>query len=108
MAHRRREFDLGRRARGSRGGFTLIELMLGLLILTVGAGGALASVITSMRVGQINRETALAQHGARGTMEALLITNFDQNGACLSTTPHANSKYQHHQKDKNPQGDLQE
>jgi len=60
--------------------------MLGLMILTVGAGGSLTSVIASMRVGQINRETALAQLAARGAMEALLLTDFEEVFASYNET----------------------
>ena len=60
--------------------------MLGLLILTVGAGGSLTSLIASMRVGQINRETALAQLAARGTMESLLLTDFAEVFASYNRT----------------------
>ena len=67
-------------------GFTLVEVMLGFMILTVGAGGSLTSVIASMRVGQINRETALAQLAARGAMEALLLTDFDEVFASYNQT----------------------
>jgi len=65
------------RERG-RGGFSLVEVMVGMSILIVSVMGMVASVVSSAAVGQTNRETAIAHEAARAALEDLQGTPFNQ------------------------------
>ncbi len=62
-----------------RAGLTLLELTIVASILVVGFLALSQSIVASMQVTRVNRETALATDGLRGTIELLQGTTDFQN-----------------------------
>lgn len=79
--------ELNRKRRGPRGGFTLVEVIVSMLVLAVAGAGSLASLVSGMHVREVNRETALAQFAARSAMESLRLTSFRDIFATYNTSP---------------------
>jgi type II secretory pathway pseudopilin PulG len=63
---------------GARSGFALIETLLGLLVLVIGLGAGVLSLMTSMGLGRIAREQSLALQAAESVLEAALATPFEE------------------------------
>lgn len=57
------------RRTGSRGGFSLVELMVAVIVLGIALASITASMLSSMTLSHVNRETALASQAARRQME---------------------------------------
>ena len=74
-------------ARGPRGGFTFVELAVGMTVLLV-ALLILSSVVSSMAQQRaVNRETALAISGARNVLETLRSEDFAEVFALYDSDP---------------------
>lgn len=62
----------------AQAGFSLVESLLAMTLLLVGAGSFSAAIVLSMRVNDTNRESILARMAARGTLETVQMTAFAQ------------------------------
>lgn len=67
-----------RRARRGRRGLTLIELVIAFGVLLIAVMSALSSQITSMRLMNTSRETAIAMSDLQGCMEELLLVRVEE------------------------------
>jgi len=74
----------------ARGGFTLIEVMIGSGILVFAALALSRATVQSMKLSQQNRETALAQAAARQAMEDLQARPFDEIFTLFNSDPDDN------------------
>ena len=71
-----------------RGGFTLVELLIVVTVLAVALLSMSQSLVASMRLSGVNRETALATDGVRATIELLEgAQNFSQVFALYDGNP---------------------
>ena len=75
------------RGSSSTGGFSLIELTVGMFILVVAACGLVSSLVGSAGVASSNRESSLAQLAARGQLEMLRSTEFSVVFSTFNETP---------------------
>ena len=66
------------RAAHPRAGFSLIEVAIGTVILTVAITGLLCVIVSYSRLVQTNRESAIAQQAAREMIEKLQDGTFSQ------------------------------
>jgi len=77
-----------RRAHGprprARVGFSLVELLIAVTVLTVAVTGFSSSVLSSLVLNRMNRETDVAQQAARRMLEELQGEEFDQIFACYN------------------------
>lgn len=64
--------------RTQEGGFTLVEVMAGAMVLVIAAAGGLRAMVDSMKVRDVNRENSIAQLAARGAIESLYLTEFEE------------------------------
>ena len=64
----------------ARGGFTLVEVMLAVVLLAIGVLAMLALQMNAMRGSQLGRHYTEASQVARDTMEALLNADWDDLG----------------------------
>ncbi|MFT7670333.1 MAG: prepilin-type N-terminal cleavage/methylation domain-containing protein [Planctomycetota bacterium] len=62
--------DQSRRT-GSRGGFSLVELTVAMIVLGIALSSITASMLSSMALSHVNRETGLASQAARRQMEII-------------------------------------
>jgi prepilin-type N-terminal cleavage/methylation domain-containing protein len=77
-----------RRLRGAeRAGFSLIEMSVAAVVLTVAVCGLSGSMVSSLALDRVNHETALAEAAVRGTMERISGTTFDQTFARFNADP---------------------
>lgn len=82
-AHRPPRRASTRRARG-RAGFSLVELLIAVVVLTVAVTGFSSSVLSSLVLNRMNRETDIAQQAARRIMEEIQGEEFDEVFACFN------------------------
>lgn len=61
-----------------RSGFSLVELMIAVVVLTVAVSGFSSSVLSSLVLGRMNRETDIAQQAARRVLEEIQGEEFAQ------------------------------
>ena len=73
--------------RGSRAGFSLIEVLVAIVILTVAVCGVSSSMISALTLNRVNRETAIAEAAARRMMEQAGNTEFQRIFATYNTNP---------------------
>lgn len=59
-----------------RGGFTLLEVMVAALVLTVAVVSSLGSMVTSYALNRTNRETSIAEDAARRILEEVRSVPF--------------------------------
>lgn len=59
-------------------GLTLIEIMLTTVIMLIAVGGLSSSILSSVRLGRVNDESARAHAGARQMAEIIQDVDFDQ------------------------------
>ncbi|MBL8860718.1 MAG: prepilin-type N-terminal cleavage/methylation domain-containing protein [Planctomycetes bacterium] len=62
----------------SRGGFTLVELMIAITVLLVAVLGTFSSQLRARELIQTTRETAIATADLRAAMERILLRPIDQ------------------------------
>ncbi len=67
-----------------RAGFSLVEVLLAAVILAVAITGISGSILSSMALNRVNRDTALAQQAARRVMEELSGVPFEEIFACYN------------------------
>ncbi len=72
------------RPRRTRTGFSLVEVLLAAVILTVAVTGIAGSVLSALALNRVNRETALAQQAARRVIEEVSSVPFNQAFACYN------------------------
>lgn len=60
----------------TRAGISLVEVLIALTFLVLAAGGFIASLLGGMRISDVSRETAVAQHAARSALEEIQLTDF--------------------------------
>lgn len=53
----------------TRDGFTIVEVMVAVTVLVIAVVGIVGSMLSSMALNRVNRETAIAQQAARRVME---------------------------------------
>jgi type II secretory pathway pseudopilin PulG len=71
----------------SRAGFSLIEALAALSLLTVALCGIVSSIVASDRLQRVNQESALAEEAVRRTVEALRGAPFPTVFAAYNSTP---------------------
>ncbi len=69
---------LRRRAKRSRAGFALVEVMMAAVVLTVAISGLSASILVAMSLNRVNRDTSIAQQAARRTLEEIESRTFSE------------------------------
>ncbi|MHC4261244.1 MAG: type II secretion system protein [Planctomycetota bacterium] len=72
LVHRSQQSD------PTRAGFTLVELTIVMVIMTVAVGMLSSTITSSSRIGPLMREEALAAEAARFQLESLLAGGFDE------------------------------
>jgi type II secretory pathway pseudopilin PulG len=75
---------LGRRL-GRRAGFSIVEIIIALVLVTIGMGAFAQSIAATSLTAETNRRTALASQAARRTLEQLKGTAFDEVFATFNT-----------------------
>lgn len=75
------------RTQRPRGGFTMVEVAIGTVILTVAITGLLCVVVSYARLVRTNRESAIAQQAARAMIEKLQDGTFSQVFALYNANP---------------------
>lgn len=75
------------RGGGRRGGFSLLELAVAVVLLILAIGGLSGVLVAATRLNQANRETALALSAARQAIEVLQAEPFAQVFARYNTDP---------------------
>lgn len=70
-----------------RGGFTLVELMIAVLLIVVAMAGYLHSIVQSSATAEATRRMALATQSARETIEAMKSTAFEDVFATYNDDP---------------------
>ena len=73
--------------RRARAGLTLVELMLGMVVLVVSVGSTMGALNAFVKLEDSNRETAEAHFALRRTLERLRNVPFDQVYASFNATP---------------------
>ncbi|HTF87280.1 MAG TPA: hypothetical protein VK843_02645 [Planctomycetota bacterium] len=90
-----------RRPRRARAGFTLVDVMMAAVVLAVAISGVCGSIVVSMSLNRVNRDTAVAQQAARLVLEEIESRTFNEvfaaynadagdNAGLLSAAPGAN------------------
>jgi type II secretory pathway pseudopilin PulG len=69
---------ISRRARASRRGLTLVEIVIAFAVLLIAVMSALSGQLTSMQLMDSSRETNLAMSDLQGCMERLLLVRLDR------------------------------
>lgn len=64
--------------RGSRTGFSLVELLVAATLIVVALTGIAGSMLSSMALNRVNRDTALAQQAASRALEELRSVPFEE------------------------------
>ena len=75
-----------RSARRSRGGFTLVEVIVAATVLVIGCLGLSGAITSSARLMELNRERGLAHEAARAQLELLENTAFAEVFARFNAT----------------------
>ena len=68
----------GARARDGRAGFSMVESLVFIALLTIGLLGLSASIVKSMALSESNRERAVAAEAGRMALETLRSQPFDE------------------------------
>lgn len=76
-----------RSGRTRRAGFSLVETSLAAMILTIAVIGLSGSMVSSMALTRVNRETALAEAALRRAMERITGAQFAQAFVLFNTDP---------------------
>lgn len=74
------------RTRRARAGFSLIEVMIAGAILAIAASGIASSMVASLALGRVNRETVIAQAAAQKVVEEARGVPFSEAFACYNAT----------------------
>lgn len=69
--------SISRRARRSRRGFTLLELMIAIGVMAVGVLGFTQALVTALRAQMMARQQTIATEAARRQIEVLRVTDFE-------------------------------
>ena len=77
----------GRPITSERAGFSLIEMSVAAVVLTVAVCGLSGSMVSSVALDRVNHETALAEAAVRGTMEKIGGTTFSEAFARFNADP---------------------
>lgn len=78
--------DLGGSGRAT-GGFSLVEIMLGLTVIAIAIVGTVGSITSSAVLGDSNRETTIAYQAAQRVLEELHASEFGQVLALYNGVP---------------------
>lgn len=90
--HSRRPSSPGARVHGARqAGFTLIEVMLAALLLTVGVGAFLGTAVLSVRMVARGRQATRAVQAASAQLELLRATAAASPAACAALSDGADT-----------------
>jgi len=81
----RTEPSASRRAR--RAGFTLVEVMVTMVVLVFGIGAVVTTLVMTTSLGKTNRESNIAATAARGAVEAMKATEFEEIFARFNANP---------------------
>ena len=84
MSHPQR--ILRRRRLGASGGLTLVELVLGMVVLLVSVGSTMGALNSYVKLQDSNRETTVAHFALRQTLERIRNTPFNQVYASFNAT----------------------
>jgi type II secretory pathway pseudopilin PulG len=71
----------------ARAGFSIVELMIAVVMLTVAVCGLSSSILSSLVLNRVNRESTLAQQAARDLLEQLQGEEFALTFAAYNATP---------------------
>jgi type II secretory pathway pseudopilin PulG len=69
-----------------QGGFSIVEVMLGAAVLIIASAGGLRSMVDAMKVREVNRENSIAHLAARGAIESMRVTDFEDIFATYNTS----------------------
>ncbi|MFN0006329.1 MAG: prepilin-type N-terminal cleavage/methylation domain-containing protein [Planctomycetota bacterium] len=70
-----------------KSGLTLLELIISATILTIGLGGIVSTLLTSLALNVTNRESRLAKLAAESTIERIRGTTFSSVFATFNANP---------------------
>ena len=70
-----------------RAGFSLVEVLIAAVILAVAITGIAGSMLSSMALNRVNRDTAVAQQAARRALEELRGVPFEEVFAVFNANP---------------------
>ena len=87
MGNMTRRRNARARIGGRRAGFSLVEMAIAAVVITVAVCGLSGSVVSSVALNRVNHETALAEAAVRGVMEQVSGANFAQAFARFNTDP---------------------
>ena len=76
---------LSRAPAGSRGGFTLLEVMFASAVLAIAISGAAGAMLSAMQLDRVNRERSLALQSARRVIERAQDVEFSELFAAYNT-----------------------
>ena len=85
IKHRTRGGQSGTRSR--RAGFSLIEIAVVMALLLIAIGGLSGAVISSIRLSEVNEQTAIADEAARRMLAEMSGVQFDQIFATFNADP---------------------
>ena len=71
----------------ARRGFSLLELIVAVTVLTIAAGAITSTLVVSTSLTHINRETTLAVEAAQSAVESLRAVGFDEAFARYNASP---------------------
>lgn len=83
----RRPLRVTAAARRRRSGFTLIEVLAAVSILTIAAGAIVSTIITSSRLNRVGSEVALAREALESVIESVKSTPFREVFATFNANP---------------------
>jgi len=75
-----------RRGRARRAGFSLLEVAIGTVVLTMGISAVLSVIVKYSRMVRVNTESTIAQQAARQMLERMQETPFAQVFATYNTS----------------------
>jgi type II secretory pathway pseudopilin PulG len=74
------------RGRARRGGFSLLEVAIGTVVLTMGISAVLSVIVKYSRMVRVNNESTIAQQAARQMLERMQEQTFSQVFALYNTS----------------------
>lgn len=86
MTSTRQRIVSDRRARARRAGFSLLEVAIATVVLTMGISAVLSVIVKYTRIVRVNNESTIAQQAARQMLERMQEATFAQVFATYNTS----------------------